>query len=72
MYPQYSLKRYILYKLVVNNEEFMEALIMFYNFAIEKGIVLDRWQNVLDVILKKGKGAILGKLRIIELIEGDL
>ena len=34
--------------------------------------MLKRWQNVLDVILEKGKGPELGKLRIIELIEGDL
>ena len=33
---------YVVYKLVADNEEFIEALIMFYNFIIEKGIVLDR------------------------------
>ena len=44
---------------------------MFYNIVIAKGIVLDRWRGVLDVMLEKGKGPTLGKLRIIELIEGD-
>ena len=32
----------MVYKLVADNKEFIEALIIFYNFAIEKGIVLDR------------------------------
>ena len=45
---------------------------MFYNLAIVKGIVLERWRIVLDVMLEKEKGALLGKLRVIELIEGDL
>ena len=31
-----------------------------------------RWLKVLDVILEKGKGPIIGKLRIIQLIEADL
>ena len=39
---------------------------------ITKGIVLDRWRNTIDAMLDKGKGPLLGKLRIIELIEGDL
>ena len=61
-----------MHKLVVDNEEFMDMLIMFYNLAIAKRIVLNLWRNVLDTMLDKGKGPVLGKLRIIELIEGDL
>ena len=61
-----------MHKLVVDNEEFMDMLLMFYNLTISKGIVLNRWRSVLDTMLDKGKGPVLGKLRIIELIEGDL
>ena len=68
----FSQRTYVVYKLVVDNEEFMDMLIMFYNLAIAKGIVLNRWRYVLDTMLDKGKGLVLGKLRIIELIEGDL
>lgn len=31
-----------------------------------------RWEKILDCIVEKGKGPILGKLRIIQLIEADL
>ena len=31
-----------------------------------------RWLNIVDVMLEKGKGPTLGKLRTITLIEGDL
>ena len=33
---------------------------------------MKRWLKVLDIILEKGKGPILGKLRNITLIEGDI
>ena len=50
----------------------MYILILFYNLVLQKGIVLERWRNILDIIIEKGKGPVLRKLRIIELIEGDL
>ena len=31
-----------------------------------------RWLNILDITIENGKGLILGKLRIIQLIEADL
>ena len=68
----FSKRKHVVYKIVAQNERFMNVLILFYNLVIQKGIVLERWRNVLDVMLEKGKGPILGKMRIIELIEGDL
>ena len=62
----------VVHKLVVNNEEFVEVLILFCNLVIQKEIVLKRWRSVLDAMLEKGKGPLLGKLRVIDLIEGDL
>jgi len=68
----FSRRTYAVYKLVNDNDKFLEVLLIFYNLVLQKGIVLKRWQNILDVILEKGKGPLLGKLRIIELIEGNL
>ena len=68
----FSRRTYVVYKLVNDNDEFLEVLLLFYNLALKKGIILKRWQDILDIILEKGKGPLLGKLRIIELIEGDM
>ena len=67
----FSKRTCVVYKLTVNNEEFMEVLMLFYNLVLQKGIVLERWRSAIDVKIEKGKGPILGKLRVIELIEGD-
>ena len=58
--------------MVVNDKAFLEILTLFYNLVMKKGIVLDRWRNMIDAMLDKGKGSLLGILRIIELIEGNL
>ena len=50
----------------------MQMLITFYNLVIKNGIVLERWRNMIDTMIEKGKGPYIEKLRIIELIEGDL
>ena len=68
----FSKRTHIVHKLVVDNEEFIGMLLMFYNLTILIGIVLNRWRSVLDTMLDKEKGLVLGKLLIIELIEGDL
>ena len=68
----FSKRAHVVCKMVIDNDEFLEILILFYNLVIIKGIVLDRWRNTIDAMLDKGKGPLLGKLRIIELIEGDL
>ena len=46
-------------------------LIYFYNIILITGIYPKRWLKLLDVILEKGKGPIIGKLRMIQLYEAD-
>ena len=47
-------------------------LIYFYNTLIEKGYFVNRWKDMIEVILNKSKGPIIGKLCTIQLIEADL
>ena len=68
----FSHRTYVVYKLLLANEEFTQILITFYNIVIEKGIILERWRNMIDTMIEKGKRPYIDKLRIIELIEGDL
>jgi hypothetical protein len=46
--------------------------VRFYNILIKNEYFLKRWLDILDVMIGKGKGMILGMLRIITLIEADL
>jgi len=45
--------------------EMTKILVLFYSVLIKKGFYLKRWLKVLDVILEKGKGPVLGKLHTI-------
>ena len=47
-------------------------LVTYYNVLINRGYYPTRWLKILDVMLGKGKGMIIGKLRTITLIEADL
>ena len=49
-----------------------EILVAYYNILLSKGYYPKRWLKILDAMLGKGKGIVLGKLRIIMLIEADL
>ena len=49
-----------------------KILVVFCNTIIRHGIYSKRWLKVLDIILEKGKGPILGKLYTIKLIETNL
>ena len=49
-----------------------EILVTYYNILIKNRYYSKRWLKILDTILEKGKGMILGKLRTIMLIEADL
>jgi len=48
-----------------------EILVKFYNVIVQRSYYLGQWTKVLDVILEKGKGPVLGKLHTIQLIEVD-
>jgi len=68
----FSKRTYSIYKCSIGSERMTDILIDFYNTIIEIGYYPERWLNIIDVMLEKGKGPKLGKLRTITLIEGDL
>ena len=68
----FSNRTYATYKCALSSEKMTEILVEFYNIIIEVGYYPKRWQNIVDIMLEKGKGPKLGKLRTITLIEGDL
>ena len=47
-------------------------LVWFYNILLTQNYYPKRWIDLVEITLEKGKGPILGKLRNITLIEGDL
>jgi len=47
-------------------------LVTFYNILIKNGYYPKRWLKILDTMLGKGKGWVIGKLRIVTSIEADL
>ena len=68
----FSNRTYSIYKCALDSEDMTKILLRFYNTVIKQGIYPRRWLQVLDIILEKGKGPFLGKLRTIQLIEADL
>ena len=68
----FSKKTYSVYKCALDSDKMINILVRFYNTILRKGYYLKRWIKLLAVILEKGKGPIIGKLRTIQLIEADL
>lgn len=68
----FSVRTYAVYKCALHSQRLTNMLIKFYNLALENMIYLKRWVKILDEVIDKGKGPILGKLRIMQLIEADL
>jgi len=54
-----------MYKCALESKVMTKIFVLFYNTLIKNGYYLKRWLQVLDMILEKGKGPVLGKLRII-------
>jgi len=50
----------------------MTLLVQYYNLIIKYQFYLSRWLKILDIIIKKGKGPVVRKLRMIQLIEVDI
>ena len=61
-----------MYKMTLTNERMTNLLIKFYNMIIAVQFFPNRWLKTLVVMIEKGKGPVLGKLRTIQLIEADL
>ena len=68
----FSKRNYSIYKCCLQSKKMISILVKYYNTIIKKEYYLKRWLQVLDVMLDKGKGLVLGKLRMIQLIKADL
>ena len=58
-----------MYKCALESMKMTRILVRFYNTIAKKGYYPKRWIKLLAIILEKGKGPIVGKLRTIQLIE---
>ena len=54
-----------MHRSTLNSDKMIAILLQFYNQLIKKEYYPKRWLKVLDIMLEKGKGLILGKLHII-------
>ena len=62
----------MVYKCALNSRRITELLVKFYNVLMQNVMYVQRWIRTLDIIIEKGKGPVLGKLQITQLIEADL
>ena len=67
----FSRRTYAVYKCALDSERMMDIFVRYYNLLVKNGYYPKRWLDILDSMLGKGKGFVLGKLRIITLIEAD-
>ena len=58
-------------KCTLDSERMTDVFVRHCNLLAKKGYFPKRWLNVLDSTLSKGKGFVLGKLRVMTLIEAD-
>ena len=68
----FSRRTYAVYKCALGSEKMTQILVKFYQIVMRNRYYLKRWEKIVDVILDKGKGMVIGKLRTITLIEADL
>lgn len=61
------------YKALIQNDMLLSTLTKFLQFIIDKGIVLHRWCNAVNIMIEKDTGdPKITRLRIIHLFEADL
>jgi len=68
----FSNRTYSIYKCTLESNKLSKILVLLYNTVIRNKWYLKRWLQVLDIILEKGKGPVIRKLRTIQLIEANL
>jgi len=68
----FSKRTYAVYKCALDSKRMINVLIRFYNLLLRNRYFPKRWLDILDVMIGKEKGLVLGKLCIITLIEADL
>ena len=68
----FSKRNYAMYKITLTNKRMKTLLVKNCNMMIAVQFFSARWLKPLVVMIEKEKGPMLGKLRIIQLIEADL
>ena len=63
---------YVILKFLSNSSYIMEIMAAFYTKIVINHTVLHRWKEATALMLEKGKGPRIDKLRIIQLINADL
>ena len=68
----FSRRDYEAFKCALECERMVEVLVQFYNVIIKCNHYPRRWLKVVDVMIEKGKGPRINKLRTLEMIEANL
>ena len=58
-------RNYAMYECMVRSERMNLILIQYYNLIIRQCYFPSRWLKILDIMIEKGKGPVIGKLRTI-------
>ena len=68
----FSKRDYSVCERTTHSDRMVKVLVTFYNVIIKHNHFLTRWLVVLDVIIEKGNGNKINKLRVMQIIEADL
>lgn len=68
----FSKRTYPTYKCALGSPRLTKLLLRCLNLTINNRHILNRWLQIVDVMLEKGKDNVLGKLHTIQIVEGDL
>ena len=68
----FSMRDYSAFKCLLDSEIIVRTLVTFYNAIIKCNYCPSRCSKVVDMMIEKGKGPRLGKLRMLEMIEVDM
>jgi len=64
-------RHYGIYKACMDNDTIMQIMSLIAIHPFKQGYILDRWQQITQVMIKKKTEPYADKLRMIELFEGD-
>ena len=67
----FSNRNHAMCECTLGNERLTKELVSYHNPLISNQCCPIRWTKVLNTMLEKGKGLVLGKLRTPQLIEAD-
>jgi len=68
----FSKRNYCVCKCAIFCDRMMNFLVRYYNATLRHQNYPDRWLDVLDVMLEKGKGNVVNELRVMQIIEAYL